>query len=125
MRIDKEKLTELILEKSSGRISNRDAEDISCHVMNIFGYHSAIPDIIITPYDRQVFNTLLDLEILTLGNIPISDRKIGDRVIIREKNYLLVEIPYWFLKPKETKNEKQIKNQNIYDSLPDDVWERN
>ncbi len=122
MYIRKEELVELIKEHLGGKAFEGDSESIATYLLNIFGFHKGIVDTMLTSEDRVLFNYLYDIGILKIRNVSLGESHMVRMV---GRYYFINELSYWFLEPKETKNEKQTENQNIYNSLSDDVWERN
>jgi hypothetical protein len=120
MYVRKEELVELIKEHLGGEAAEKDSESIATYLLNIFGFHKGIADIMITSKDRVLFNHLYDLGILKIRNVSLGECR---RINVMGHYYSIDEISYWFLEPEKNKETAQ-RNEDIYNSLPDEVWER-
>ena len=96
------------------------AKETATYVLNIFGFHKAIPDTLLDRNDRKLFNDLLDAGILKMEYAEVEWHEL----YLAKMFYYVNEIPYWVLEPKINVNGENEKNSNIYEELPNEIWER-
>jgi len=105
------------------RLSYREAIDTAEHVLNFFGYNQRIIDNMLEPEDRDAFYMLEDIGILTTEREEIT--------LFDGREW---RIHYWLFKTpiimkllqdysEDIIQEKESASE-IYDEIPDDVWNR-
>ncbi len=122
MYIKKEELTNILQERFED-FTNHDAESLATYLLNLFGFHKAIPDNMLRDTDREVFYMLVDKGVIKRwyinGTFCLYGRK---KRVWRNWN-----IHYWELVTPQNHRQEQIPEteKDIYASLPNDAWQRN
>ena len=109
-------LINAILRRESN-LEREAAREIVNHVLNFFGYNLRIIDNALEPEDRDAFNMLEDMDILT------TER---DEIILYDGREW--RIHYWLLNlPKILDGHKKAEeavDETVYSELPEEVWDR-
>ena len=110
-------------------MEEKEAEMMARHVMNLFGFNNRILDNMLEPQDRDVFYMLEDEEILTTEREETTlydgrEWRIHYWIFRREKISEIVDGKKAFSIPEEKKPPVEEEEINIYDEIPDDMWER-
>lgn len=124
-----ELLTEALLQAMAEDGLLRDgAHDLAQQVMNFFGYDDRFPDNFLRAEDRDLFNTLEELGLVTV--------EAEDTTLMSGKFW---RVYYWTLnygriqalidesnkeELPEPEGPKPSTEETLYDSVPDDIWHR-
>lgn len=109
-------------------ITPEGAHQLSEQVMNFFGYDDRFPDNFLQSDDRDLFNALEEMGLLTVEaeDTTLMSGKFW-RVYYWMLNYGRIEA--MVLKAKEQKQNKvkapsRTAEESLYDSVPEDIWHR-
>jgi len=109
-------------------MTSEGARDLAEQVMNFFGYDDRFPDNFLRSEDRDLFNTLEEMSLVTV--------EAEDTTLMSGKFW---RVYYWTLNYGRIQalvddaNKKDIPKQegpkpsteeSLYDSVPDDIWHR-
>ena len=124
-----ELLTEALLQAmAEDGLTLEGARDLAEQVMNFFGYDDRFPDNFLRAEDRDLFNTLEELGLVTV--------EAEDTTLMSGKFW---RVYYWTLNSgriqalvdeankkvvEEEEGPKPSAEESLYDSVPDDIWHR-
>ncbi len=99
-------------------MTDKELEDFASYVMGFFGFDDQIIDNVLMPRDREIFFALEEEGFIT-STQEDSSTPAG-------KSW---RIHYWRLKTRKirelaNREEEPEKEEDIYDSIPDDAWSR-
>lgn len=111
-------LTKAIQNSMEHEMDSKTARNISEMVLNFFGFEDRIYDNILTPQERDVFNML--------DNVGLLSTTSEELTLYNGKEW---RIYYWVLNgnkilraSKNVKEEVVKGPENIYENIPDDIW---
>lgn len=109
-------------------LAREGARDLAQQVMNFFGYDDRFPDNFLRAEDRDLFNTMEELGLVTVEaeDTTLMSGKFW-RVYYWTLNYGRIHALVAEAHKKEVpepEGPKPSAEESLYDSVPDDIWNR-